>query len=610
MMPTCPHFALLDDANGACRLFQQLRDCDHLPAAELDRLDDVLHQGWQRGWHALLWLPYEWGVALHGLEPDHTAMTVYWFGQQSLLSPSQAEAWLAAADDGAPAGIRHIGSDTDQAAYLAAVAQIQQAIARGDVYQINYTVRLQGESHGRPLALYRRLRARQPVPYGVLACLPDAGKLPVWTLGLSPELFLQFDADATLRTRPMKGTAPRSGHDGQDAAAAALRQDAKNRAENVMIVDLLRNDLGRVAVTGSVRVPQAFEVSAYGSVWQMTSTVEAQPRPGTRLADILRAAFPCGSITGAPKRMSMQLIRQLENGPRGLYTGSIGYVAPCRNALGFSGCLNVVIRTLQLTPQAGGGHRVCMGVGSGIVADSDARAEHRECGWKSRFVTDLPPSFRLIETMQVTDGRCALLAHHIDRLCRSAADWRFAADEGDIRRLLQAAVAAVPASGCWRLKVILQADGSWQAEHQPLALSDAPVTVLLHPDSRIATQVLQRYKTDYRPLHDLAWQTAVQHGAFDSLLFDEDGRLLEGGRSNVLLRIDGVWHTPAEHLSLLPGVMRSAVLAQPQRWLGCDAVRQSELDYQQVQAAEQLLLCNALRGLMPVAQRLAVALPA
>ena len=187
----------------------------------------------------------------------------------------------------------------------------------------------------------------------------------------------------------MKGTAPIL-HDGQDERRAVeLQNDPKNRAENVMIVDLLRNDLGKIAQTGKVRVPEPFKVSRFGSVWQMTSAIEAQALPDVSVADILRAAFPCGSITGAPKRMSMHIIESLESEPRGLYTGSIGFLHPCDTGLGFEGVFNVVIRTLSLKPVSDGLYQGVYGVGSGIVIDSDPEAEYRECGWKARFLNDL-----------------------------------------------------------------------------------------------------------------------------------------------------------------------------------------------------------------------------
>lgn len=613
-MPNDDCFVLLDDAvGGRARLFQHLQASDSLPANETDRIDTLLQNGWQRGWHAVLWLPYEFGLGLHTLPPNNGTgcLKLFWFAHQHTFNSHQTEHWLQQQDDGQPTGIAHVNSDTRQTDYLAAIAAIHAAIARGDTYQINYTTRLHFEAYGAPAALYRRLRARQPVPYGVLACLPQQNN-HIWTLCLSPELFLRIEASGLIRTQPMKGTAPIL-HDGQDRLRAeALRQDGKNRAENVMIVDLLRNDLGRIAQIGQVRVPRAFEVTAYGNVWQMTSTVEAQAQNRTRVADILRATFPCGSITGAPKRMSMAIIRQLETAARGLYTGSIGHLAPCRSGLGFSGSLNVVIRTLQLhaAHPSQQHYRGIMGVGSGIVTDSEAHAEYAECHWKSHFLTGLPPSFALLETLAVRNGCCALLQRHQQRLAQAALDLHFNAEAGTLAAALQQAVAAVPQQGVFAVRFRLHADGRCQQEYAPLIALPATLSVLLHPANQIDAGFLGRYKTSHRAVYDAAWQQAARHGAFDTLLFDRDGYLLEGGRSNVLVRINGQWHTPGAELPILNGVMRQALLADAPHYLNGASLIESRVHYSQLAAAEQILLCNALRGVLPVTQWLAVPLKA
>ncbi|MCI4039067.1 anthranilate synthase component I family protein, partial [Klebsiella pneumoniae] len=241
---------------------------------------------------------------LTGVESERGGnLALHWFAD---CADTDAASWLARHSDGLPAGISTPQSSVSEADYLDHIRQIHEAIRRGDTYQINYTTRLHLQAYGNPVSLYRRLR--QPVPYAVLSHLPDAEGQSAWTLCFSPELFLKIGSDGTISTEPMKGTAPILG-DGQDERRAAeLQADPKNRAENVMIVDLLRNDLGKIAQTGKVCVPEPFKVSRFGSVWQMTSTIQAQALPHTSFADILRAAFPCGSITGAPKKMSMQII--------------------------------------------------------------------------------------------------------------------------------------------------------------------------------------------------------------------------------------------------------------------------------------------------------------
>ncbi|HRL33955.1 MAG TPA: anthranilate synthase component I family protein, partial [Neisseria sp.] len=373
-----PYFALLDDAVRDCAtLYDDYVESRFLQADALHGLDGLLQQGWRRGLHVVLWADYAFGHPLQHLSPQPDAsLALHWFRKCETVA--EPEKWLQSRyPDHAPAGISTPTSHTGKADYLHAVGEIQAAIARGDTYQINYTTRLQLQSYGHPAQLYRRLR--QPVPYAALAHLPDHKQQPGWTLSFSPELFVNIASDGLITTEPMKGTAPVLGDGGDEARAQALQADPKNRAENIMIVDLLRNDLGKIATTGGVRVPAPFQVRRFGSVWQMTTAIEAQAKPHTSAADIFRAAFPCGSITGAPKRMSMQIIDALETSPRGLYTGAIGWVeAPAPDSDRRLGdfALSVAIRTLELgapvgpAPGQGGLRPVRLGVGGGIVLDS------------------------------------------------------------------------------------------------------------------------------------------------------------------------------------------------------------------------------------------------
>ncbi|MGL4410388.1 MAG: chorismate-binding protein [Zoogloea sp.] len=313
------------------------------------------------GLHGVLLADYEWGVALAGLTPPADArpsLRVLLFRHCRRLSAAQVETWLAArhprADTPPVAGLMDAEADESAAAFAERIEAIQAAIRRGETYQVNHTFRLNFQAYGDPIALYRRLRARQPVPYGALIALPPTpgSNGPDHVLSLSPELFLRHDpAAGRLITRPMKGTLARSGDPAEDnRRAKALAADPKNRAENLMIVDLLRNDLGRVAQSGSVRVDELFGVEAYGPVLQMSSTISAEPRPGLDFAALLAALFPCGSITGAPKHRTMSLIGRGEPTPRGLDPGAIGWLdgadGPSAQLPAF--CLSVAIRTLVL----------------------------------------------------------------------------------------------------------------------------------------------------------------------------------------------------------------------------------------------------------------------
>ncbi len=624
------YFALFDDAvSGRAKRYQNHVESRFFHYKELDLLDDALHKGWQKGLHSVLFADYEFGLPLTGVESERGGnLALHWFAD---CTDTDAASWLARHSDGLPAGISTPQSSVSETDYLDHIRQIHEAIRRGDTYQINYTTRLHLQAYGNPVSLYRRLR--QPVPYAVLSHLPDAQGQSAWTLCFSPELFLKIGSDGTISTEPMKGTAPILG-DGQDERRAAeLQNDPKNRAENVMIVDLLRNDLGKIAQTGKVCVPEPFKVSRFGSVWQMTSTIQAQALPHTSFADILRAAFPCGSITGAPKKMSMQIIETLETEARGLYTGSIGYLNPCSGGLGFEGIFNVVIRTLSLKPAsnpasdgivsvigdpdsnaqartAGQGgatphpfeanppYRGVYGVGSGIVIDSDPAAEYRECGWKARFLNELRPDFGIFETLRVENRRCALLDRHLCRLKAAAQALNLPLPDGCENQIKQY-IARLP-DGVFRVKALLASDGI-SLSHAVLNHLADKQRVIISPAVLPAQNYLRRFKTTHRALFDQAWQTAETQGAFDSLFFNSDGILLEGGRSNVFVKHRGIWLTPSLDLDILNGIMRQAVLDEPQKYLHTNQVIETHITQKTLQEAEEIRLSNALRGVFAAA---------
>lgn len=623
-----PYFALFDDAvSGRAKRYQNHVESRFFRPEELDALDGALQSGWQKGLHAVLFADYGFGLPLTGVESERDGnLALHWFAN---CADIDAASWLARHSDGLPAGISTPQPSVSETDYLDRIRQIHEAIRRGDTYQINYTTRLHLQAYGNPVSLYRRLR--QPVPYAVLSHLPDAEGQSAWTLCFSPELFLKIGSDGTISTEPMKGTAPILG-DGQDERRAAeLQADPKNRAENVMIVDLLRNDLGKIAQTGKVCVPEPFKVSRFGSVWQMTSTIQAQALPNTSFADILRAAFPCGSITGAPKKMSMQIIESLETEARGLYTGSIGYLKPCAGGLGFEGIFNVVIRTLSLKPVSAsdgivsgiGGpdsnaqartagqsgatphpfdsnppYRGVYGVGSGIVIDSDPAAEYRECGWKARFLNELRPDFGIFETLRAENGRCTLLDRHLCRLKTSAQALNLPLPDGCENQIKQY-IADLP-DGAFRVKALLASDGISLSRAVLNHLADKQ-RVIISPAVLPAQNYLRRFKTTHRALFDQAWQTAETQGAFDSLFFNSDGILLEGGRSNVFVKHRGQWLTPSSDLDILNGIMRQAVLDEPQKYLHTNQVIETHITQKTLQEAEEIRLSNALRGVFAAA---------
>ncbi|MBU9438642.1 aminodeoxychorismate synthase component I [Burkholderia multivorans] len=603
-------FALLDDCDSTAsarssRLYSGfVRERVCTDPARLDALDAALAQDLRDGLHAVVVGDYEFGRNLQRAQPGHAPLRFLLYARCERLSRAEVDAWLAAqdgADTPSIAGVAHVRKSVTRDAFGAAIAAVHDALRAGDSYQINYTYRLNFDVFGTPLALYRRLRARQPVRYGALIALPDGA----WVVSCSPELFVEKHGEL-LRARPMKGTAPRSADPQQDAASAAfLANDPKNRAENVMIVDLLRNDVSRIARTGTVRVPALFSVEPYASVWQMTSTVEAGWRDGTTFADMLRALFPCGSITGAPKHKTMQLIDAIETTPRGLYTGTIGWLDAPRDAAAACGdfCLSVAIRTLTLdappasAPADDDRRRGTMGVGAGIVLDSVAADEYAECELKARFLSDADPGFQLFETTCATraDG-IRHVDRHLARLQRSADAFGFRFDADALRRAIDARCAALDGDGPYRMKLSLAKDGTLDIVAAALKpLPAGPVRVWLAADHGFAptraSDALLLHKTTRRADYDRAWQAAEALGGFDMLFVNERGELTEGGRSNLFVKLDGQWVTPPLASGVLPGVMRAMLLDDPAFGAVERIVTRDDLA-----RAQALLLTNALRG--------------
>jgi para-aminobenzoate synthetase/4-amino-4-deoxychorismate lyase len=612
-------YALLDDASADAPEHNRSRlytghvgtlRCESATAwpGMLDEMQAAL----RRGLHAVTLFSYELGGHLHRVGMHAIAAPlaqVLLFARCEQMSAAQVADWLArraqadarAAADAhgagavagapAPAGIARVRANVDRAGFTRALGRIHDYIAAGDTYQVNYTYRLRFDAFGSLPALYARLRARQPVPYGALVALPDGAAV----LSLSPELFVRHD-DGELLTRPMKGTAPASLDDEQENArrAAALSADPKNRAENLMIVDLLRNDLGRVARTGSVTVPRLFEVRRYSSVLQMTSTVSATLRPDASLAQVFQALYPCGSITGAPKRRTMEIIRELEPAARGIYTGAIGWFAPPAAGAPIGAfCMSVPIRTLALQAPSNGVRAGEMGVGAGIVFDSDPDDEYEECQLKARFLTGLEHPFTLFETLRAGRAGAQRRAEHLARLAASAAYFGFACSTEAAKEAIDAACAQMATDGPHRLRLALAADGTLSTQWAALMPLTEPVGLLLAADATRSDELFLRHKTSVRTRYDDAWRAAEAAGGFDTLFFNERDELTEGGRSNVFVKIDGRWWTPPLACGVLPGIMRAAVLADP-AWQAAERTVTRAM----LAAADDIIVCNALRGVL------------
>ena len=459
--------------------------------------------------------------------------------------------------------------------YLAALDKIKAYIAAGDTYQVNYTLKYLFRCASSPEKIYLSLRSKQRVRYGGLFKFEDSA-----VISLSPELFLRKEGPF-LRTKPMKGTASRGFYWEEDERIAhRLANDPKNRAENVMIVDLLRNDLGRVCEPGSVFVSELFEVERYETVFQMISTVEGKLKESS-LYSIFSALFPCGSVTGAPKIRTMEIIAELEKAPRGVYTGAFGFISPARDFV-----FNVAIRTLALK-----GQEAEFGIGSGVVWDSDPEMEYEECLLKAKFLKDSPISFELLETMRFspTEG-VPLWPWHLRRLREAAAYFDFPLDEKRAQALLEEASKILSSEA--KLRLLLSADGGMRLEAYPLEELKTPLKIALAKRNWPLSPFVF-YKTTYRPWF-LEWQEfARKHGLFEVVFFDEEGHLLEGTISNIFLEINGRLFTPPKELGLLPGVLRQSLLER-------GLVEERKLRLDDLFRAEKIFLGNAVRGLLPV----------
>ncbi len=471
----------------------------------------------------------------------------------------------------------------DRAAYLAQFERVKAYIAAGDVYQVNLTFKYRFHCVGDPVALYGDLRRRQRVGHGALIAAED-----FTVLSFSPELFLRC-RDGAAEMRPMKGTMARGRTPSEDAAQAALlRTDAKSQAENLMILDLMRNDLGRVAETGSVAVTDMFTVETYRTLHQMTSGVRARLRPGIGTEALLRQVFPCGSVTGAPKIRAMEIIRALEDAPRGVYTGSIGVLAP-DGAVD----LNVAIRTLFIAGDGAGE----MGVGSGIVHDSDGSAEYEECLLKAAFLTAADAPFALIETMRWERGADYwLLDAHLARLAASAGYFGYPCDEAALRAALAERAAAFEAP-LQRVRLTLDEDGRFEVTAAAIGptAADAVLRCVIAPERTSSADRFLYHKTTRRRFYDgMRERMAAETGCDEVLFLNERSELTEGSFTNLFVERDGRLLTPPVACGLLDGTLRRALLADPAR-----RIEERILYPEDLAAADGVYLGNSVRGLLP-----------
>lgn len=554
------------------------------PAEVLPALADV-EERVAGGLHAAGFVSYEaapaFDRALHVRAAPESPVPLLWFG---LYDPPATAPTLEALADSDPTGLLARGTpdsapapwtpSIDRAQYATALDRIHDYIYRGDTYQINFTFRLRAPAGGLGAGFFRRLVEAQGAHY---AALVETGDVTVFSA--SPELFFRLEG-TRIESRPMKGTTARGRTLAEDNdCAAALRDSAKNRAENVMIVDMIRNDLGRIADPGTVRVDSLFDVRRYPTVWQMTSTVSASTRAPVWKA--IEALFPCASVTGAPKPRSMAIIAELENTPRGVYCGAIGYMAPGRRAQ-----FSVAIRTVVLDKRRGSAE---YGVGGGIVWDSVAGDEFEECRTKALVLTRAQPQFSLLETLLWTPGDgFFLLDRHLARLAGSAEYFEYTLDPEAVRRRLRQWAESAPAVP-QRLRLLLDRKGTIAVESRPLDGSPAPalpVRVRLAAAPVDPSDPFLYHKTTHRGAYEAA--RAASPDCEDVLLWNPAREITESTIANVVAELDGALITPPVSCGLLPGTFRAELLSRGE-------IREGVIALADLPRCRKLYLINSVR---------------
>lgn len=540
---------------------------------EVKAVLQAVQQRAQQGQWCVGYVRYEAAPAFDSALAVHPASgPMVWFGVHDAPLPADHEPAPLQPSNGTNTVRASWQSGIPRATFDAALERLHQAISDGEIYQANFTARTVGRLQVPPEELFTAMRQAQPDGF---AAYIDTGDEQV--LSVSPELFFDWHG-GHLTTRPMKGTAPRGRSPQEDLALSeGLQISPKERAENVMIVDLIRNDLSRIATPFSVTVDGLCRVQALPTVWQMVSDVHADTRPGTTLVDVFAALFPCGSVTGAPKAQAMRLIRELEDSDRGVYCGAVGVVRP-----GGSATFNVPIRTAVVR-----GTALRTGTGSGITFDSTAEAEWQEWQHKQTYLNRASQSFEILETLALQGGVLQHVNLHLERMQASAAHFGFAWQPDAAQKTLVQLCSQHP-QGAWRVRLLLSSTGNLHA--QAFALASTPATVRLQLAASpllAADSEFVRHKTTRRAYYDAF--TPTDPAVFDTILWNTRGEITECTRGNLALLLDGRWVTPALDCGLLPGVGRT-------HWLRQGRMVEAVVYVSDLPRVQAVAFVNSLRG--------------
>ncbi len=555
----------------------------------LAEIDDARKQGY----YLAGYISYEAGYALSKklhkfLKPvpkGQPLLQFYAFEKPTVIDAAAVTAALKALPE-SPPYIRDWQPTDTQAEYTQKQSKIHDYITAGDTYQVNQTYRVNFELDGSINGLYQALRERQPVAFSCLMHLPERS-----ILSLSPELFVRKKGEV-LSAKPMKGTAPRGETEADDKAILKeMAEDKKQRSENLMIVDLMRNDIGRLAKIGTMKVSKLFEIQTYKTLHQMISSIQGEVDVEIPFIDIVKGLFPCGSITGAPKIRTMEIIHELESTPRDIYTGAIGFITP-ENDFSF----NVPIRTISFPKDSKVG---TLGIGGGIIYESDAEEEWRESQLKARFITGLNQQFKLIETFlyDAELGEPLRFERHLERLANSAAAFNFAFDKQQVEQTVKQHLANADTKQDLKIRLLMDFQGELTVSSEAVAdfTHETLPNVGITDYTIDADNLFRRHKTTNRALYNQAFTEGEKLGLYDVLFFNQHGVLAEASRHNVYLEKDGKLYTPRIEDGALPGVMRDVLMAGDEY-----VVIEKSLTKDDLLSADKIYLSNSVRQLVEV----------
>lgn len=589
-------YALLDDSKSSEDLSRNLLFSNpqhEIIAHEESELAPALEQIEQykkEGLYLCGYLSYEAGYhfidkTIKRTRPENTQPLLYFIAFKDVQHPTrdEIEACLNRAElyPEADLCLHDLQLNVSKPAYLNAISKIKEYIGAGDTYQINYTLKYKFKLQGTAATLYKALRKKQPVEFGALLNFPESK-----IVSLSPELFIKKGSD-TLTSKPMKGTAKRGKNKQEDDAIVSfLKQDSKTLSENVMIVDLIRNDFGRVCEIGSVYVNNLFQVQTFKTLHQMISTVKGTLKKNLSFSDLLHALFPCGSITGAPKIRTMEIINELEKEPRGIYTGAIGYLMPDDNFY-----FNVPIRTLAIDDK----NQCEMGIGSGIIYESNPEAEYEECLLKADFLTSLNKDFYLIESFRLNadKGTFINIDKHLKRLSQSTASFGFTLKFELIEEQLGIIKKSL-STGEHKIRLTAYQNGEVKISHSPVEQDAETSKIITISDEKINSHsIFQHHKTSHRKHYNEAYDQAAEKGYYDVLFLNEKDQLVEASRHNIFIKKDGGYVTPPLDAGALNGIQRQAFMLN-------NDVKEIHLTKEDLFDADEILLTNSVRGIVNV----------